>query len=75
MTLGQVSARFRWLLPAALLLFLLLAAGALFNVLPWDEPITRWLVSLRTPEPNAIVRRSRSWDPRRWSSPSPASAR
>ena len=57
MTLGQVSARFRWLVPAAILLFVALAAGAVFNTLPWDEAITRWLVSLRTPELNAVIRR------------------
>lgn len=57
MTLGRVTSRFRWLLPAALLLFLALAAGAVFDTLPWDEAITRWLVDLRTPELNAVVRR------------------
>lgn len=57
MSLSRVARRHPWLLPAALGLFLLLAAGALFNVLPWDEPITRWLVSLRTPEANTIVRK------------------
>lgn len=57
MTLGRVTTRFRWLLPAALVLFLALAAGAVFNTLPWDEAITRWMVDLRTPELNAVVRR------------------
>jgi undecaprenyl-diphosphatase len=57
MTLSRVSRRIPWLLPAALGVFVILAAGALFNVLPWDEPITRWLVDLRTPEMNSVVRK------------------
>jgi membrane-associated phospholipid phosphatase len=57
MTLGRVTRRVPWFLPAALGFFLLLAAGALFNVLPWDEPITRWLYDLRTPTMNSVVRK------------------
>jgi undecaprenyl-diphosphatase len=57
MTMSRVARRFPWLLPVALLVFVLLAAGALFNVLPWDEPITRWLVELRTQELNTVVRK------------------
>lgn len=57
MSLARVTARQRWILPAALGLFLVLAAGAVFNTLPWDEAITNWLVSLRTPELNSVVRR------------------
>ena len=57
MTLSRVANRFPWLLPVSLLVFLLLATGAVFNLLPWDEPITRWLVDLRTSEMNAVVRK------------------
>ena len=57
MTLRRVTRRAPWLLPVALGLFVVLAAGALFNVLPWDEPITRWLVELRTPTMNSVVRK------------------
>jgi undecaprenyl-diphosphatase len=57
MTLARVTARHSWLLPVALVAFLLLTAGAVFNTLPWDEPITRWVVDNRTPWFDAIVRR------------------
>ena len=57
MTLARVARRAPWLLPVALLVFSVLAVGAVFNVLPWDEPITRWLVELRTPTMNSIVRK------------------
>jgi undecaprenyl-diphosphatase len=56
-TLTEVGARHRWLLPAAATLFVALAIGAVFGDLPWDEPITRWLVSLRTPWLDEVVRR------------------
>ncbi len=57
MTLARVSRRLPWLLPVAGLLFLALAVGAIFSVLPWDEPITRWVVEQRTPWLNAVVRK------------------
>jgi undecaprenyl-diphosphatase len=57
MTLARVTARHRWLLPAALLAFVVLTAGAIFDTLPWDEPITRWMVSARTPWFDDVVRR------------------
>ncbi len=57
-TLSKLSARHRWILPTALLLFLALAVGAVFNTLPWDEAITRWVVEdLRTPWLDAVVLR------------------
>ena len=55
MTLSRVTRRHPWLLPVALFVFLALTVGAVFNVLPWDEPITRALVGLRTPWLNAVV--------------------
>ena len=57
MTLGRVTARHPWLIPTAVVAFLALATGAIFNTLPWDEPITRWVVDARTPWLNEIVRR------------------
>src|SRR5688572_19879486 len=57
MTMARVTARFRWVLPAAATVFALLAAGALLNVLPWDRPLTAWVVDSRTPWLDAIVRR------------------
>jgi undecaprenyl-diphosphatase len=52
-----VGARHRWLLPAALAVFVLLALGAVFNLLVWDKPITAWVVDARTPWLDAVVRR------------------
>jgi undecaprenyl-diphosphatase len=57
MTLARVGARHRWLLPTALIVFLLLATGAVFNLLVWDKPLTAWVVDARTPWLDAIVRR------------------
>lgn len=45
------------MIPAALVVFLALAAGALFNLLVWDKPLTAWVVDLRTPWLDGIVRR------------------
>ena len=55
MSMTRVTQRFPWLLPVALLVFLMLTAGALLNVLVWDEPITRALVDLRTPWLNTVI--------------------
>jgi undecaprenyl-diphosphatase len=57
LTLGQLTARHRWLLPTAAGLFALLALGALFGALPWDRPITEWVVDARRPWLDAVVRR------------------
>jgi undecaprenyl-diphosphatase len=57
-TLTTLTARHRWILPTALLLFLALGVGAVFNTLPWDEVITRWIVEdLRTPWLDSVVKR------------------
>ena len=48
MTLARVTARQRWILPAAAILFVALGIGAAIGVLIWDEPITRWLVDARS---------------------------
>lgn len=47
-TLARVHARFGWLLPAAALVFVLLAVGASFDALPWDEPVTEAVVDARS---------------------------
>lgn len=59
-TLGQFHARYPWVLPVGAALFVLLAVGAAFDLLFWDEPITRALVDLRTPTLNHVARRV-SW--------------
>jgi membrane-associated phospholipid phosphatase len=59
-TLGQLHARYPWILPVGAALFVLLAVGAAFDLLFWDEPITRALVDLRTPTLNHVARRV-SW--------------
>ena len=59
-TLGQFHARYPWVLPVGAALFVLLAVGAAFDLLFWDEPITRALVDLRTPTLDHVARRV-SW--------------
>jgi undecaprenyl-diphosphatase len=48
MTLARLRARHAWILPAAILLFTLLAIGAAFDKLPWDQAITDAAVDART---------------------------
>jgi undecaprenyl-diphosphatase len=55
MTMARVGARHRWILPAALTLFVVLAAGAMLDALPWDEPVTSFLVNARTPWLDELV--------------------
>ena len=57
MTMARVAQRHGWLLPTAAFVFVLLAAGAVFDLLVWDKPITAWVVDSRTPWLDAIVRR------------------
>jgi membrane-associated phospholipid phosphatase len=59
-TLGQFHARYPWVLPVGAALFVLLAVGAVFDLLVWDEPITRALIDLRTPTLDHVARRV-SW--------------
>ena len=56
MTLGRVAARAGWLLPAVAIVFVLLAIGAAFEALPWDEPITEAVIDARTDTGNDIAR-------------------
>jgi undecaprenyl-diphosphatase len=57
MTMARASARCRWILPTAALVFGALAVGAVAGRLAWDEPITRWVVDARTPSFDAVFRR------------------
>jgi undecaprenyl-diphosphatase len=56
----RVHARHWWLLPTTAVVFVLLAIGAAFDSLPWDKPITEFVVDLRTPWLDRVVRRI-SW--------------
>jgi len=58
--MGQFHARYPWVLPVIAGAFALLALLAALDLLPWDEPITRFLVDQRTPTLNRIARRV-SW--------------
>src|SRR6478672_5080497 len=48
MTLARLRARHAWILPVAAVAFVLLAIGAYFDRLPWDEPIFNWVVDVRS---------------------------
>ena len=56
MTLARVTERAGWLLPAAATLFVLLAAGAAFEALPWDRPITEAVIDARSAWSNDVAR-------------------
>ena len=49
LTMREVHAQARWILPVAATLFLIFAILALLDALPWDRPITNWIVDQRTP--------------------------
>jgi undecaprenyl-diphosphatase len=55
MTLTRVHARAGWLLAIAAVLFALLAVGAAFDALPWDQPITDAVLDHRTDARNDIA--------------------
>jgi undecaprenyl-diphosphatase len=59
-TLGQFHERYRWALPLGIVVFALLAVGAAFELMPWDQPITDWVVGHRTDTLETVVRRI-SW--------------
>ena len=48
-TMGHLHARHRWVIGAAMIVFMALAFGAAYGFLPWDAPITRAVVAARTP--------------------------
>jgi undecaprenyl-diphosphatase len=56
MTLHRVHDRWAWILPAAAVLFVVLAIGAATESLPWDEPITDAAIEARTPMRNDVAR-------------------
>jgi len=45
----ELHAQARWILPTVAALFVTLAVLARFDALPWDRPITNWVVAHRTP--------------------------
>lgn len=49
MTMARAVARHRWMLPVAASVFVVLALGAASGYLPWDAPITNWVVDARVP--------------------------
>jgi undecaprenyl-diphosphatase len=53
-TMAEVQARHRWLLPTVAAVFVLLAVGAWFDTLPWDRHITEAAVDARTPSTDQI---------------------
>ena len=57
MTVRRIHAAHGWILPAASILFSVLAVGAAAGWLVWDEPITRWTVDSRTPTLDDFFRR------------------
>ena len=52
----DVHAQVRWFLPAAAMLFVALAVLARIDALPWDRPITNWIVERRTPGRNDFAK-------------------
>lgn len=55
MTMTRVHARAGWLLAAAIVVLALLAVGAAFDALPWDQPITDAVLDHRTESRNDIA--------------------
>ncbi len=60
MTMRRVHARQGWILPVAAIVFCVLAVCAAVDALPWDRPISQFVVDLRTPWLDRVVRRV-SW--------------
>ena len=56
MTLARLRERHTWILPVAAVAFTLLAIGAFFDALPWDEPIMNWVVDMRTDRLVSFIR-------------------
>ncbi len=59
-SMGEFHARYPWVLPGAVILVALLAIGATFNWLFWDQPVTDFLVGHRTDALNGVFKRV-SW--------------
>ena len=60
MTLRQVDARARWLLPAVALTFVGLALAVVLDRVPWDDAIHEWVIDHRSPWRDTLARRV-SW--------------
>lgn len=56
MTMRRVYAGRRWILPVVAAVFTCLAVGAVFEALPWDEPITEAAVDARSPWRDDLAR-------------------
>ncbi len=48
LTMGELHAHARWMLPVLAAFFVTLAVLAKLNALPWDRPITEWIADHRT---------------------------
>ena len=59
-SMGEFHARYPWVLPVGVIVVALLALGATFEWLFWDEPITHFLVGHRTDALNGVFKRV-SW--------------
>lgn len=57
MTMARVHAVHRWMLPVASIVFSTLAVLAAADALPWDRPITNWVVDARTSALESFFRR------------------
>jgi undecaprenyl-diphosphatase len=56
-SLVRLRRRYGWIVPAAAVVFGLLAVGAHFNVLPWDKPLANAVLETRTSWLEAVVRK------------------
>jgi membrane-associated phospholipid phosphatase len=56
LTMRELQAEARWIVPAAAILFAILAVLAALDALPWDRPITEWIDDHRTPGLNDFWR-------------------
>lgn len=56
-TLGHLHAHHSWVVPLAVATFLVLALGAAFDWLPWDEPLLRAAVRARQPWSDDVAMR------------------
>src|SRR5262245_14137236 len=55
LTMRRVESRARWLLPVLAAAFIVLAVLARIDALPWDRPITNWVVDHRTDTLNSLA--------------------
>jgi undecaprenyl-diphosphatase len=55
-TLRRLRDRWPWMMPALVATFVVLAVAAAWELIPWDEAITRWAVDSRTPLRDDVAR-------------------